>query len=459
MADGHFPTLVSATRDANAAANPLFTQLTDGTDLATITAGGSLNVNISNASIVVTATDLDIRDLTHVSDSVKVGDGTDFLAIAADGSIAVTDNGGSLTVDGTVAVSSVIPGTGATNLGKAEDAAHTSGDVGVMPLGVRSDAGGSLVSADGDYSPLSINASGELRVAAAVTVGDNKAEDAAHTSGDTGSYVLAVRQDTLASSTSADGDYASFKTNAAGALYVSVSNASIAVTATDLDIRDLTHVSDSIRIGDGTDLANVTASGELNVLASAQPGVDIGDVTINNAAGAAAVNIQDGGNSITVDGTVTVTATDLDIRDLTLAQDAVKVSANSTANSATNPIFVKEADSVVSNEVHSYNTASAVASDATSNHDYTVTGTTFLLKQVKFATSGGGKIEIQTGPVASLVSLAVGFIPKEGGIVQIDFNPPKEVPVTSTGTVRVIRTNRQGAAQDVYSTIIGNDIP
>lgn len=33
-----------------------------------------------------------------------------------------------------------------------------------------------------------------------------------------------------------------------------------------------------------------------------QPGVDIGDVTINNAAGAAAVNVQDGGNSLTVDG-------------------------------------------------------------------------------------------------------------------------------------------------------------
>ena len=42
------------------------------------------------------------------------------------------------------------------------------------------------------------------------------------------------------------------------------------------------------------------------VTAAAQPGVDIGDVTINNAAGAAAVNIQDGGNAITVDGTVTV---------------------------------------------------------------------------------------------------------------------------------------------------------
>lgn len=34
-------------------------------------------------------------------------------------------------------------------------------------------------------------------------------------------------------------------------------------------------------------------------------GTDIGDVTINNASGASAVNIQDGGNTITVDGTVT----------------------------------------------------------------------------------------------------------------------------------------------------------
>lgn len=40
-----------------------------------------------------------------------------------------------------------------------------------------------------------------------------------------------------------------------------------------------------------------------------QPGVDIGDVTVNNGAGAAAVNIQDGGNSITVDGTVGVSGT------------------------------------------------------------------------------------------------------------------------------------------------------
>jgi hypothetical protein len=341
MADGHFPTLVSATRDANASTNPLFVRLTDGTTNATFT-GSSLNVNITGGA----------------------ASGTEF------------------------------------------------------------------------------------------------AEDSAHTSGALGTLALVVRQDTLASSTSADGDYAALKVDSVGALYVSLTNTSVTVTATNLDIRDLTHVSDSVRIGDGTDLANVTASGELNVIATAQPGVDIGDVTINNAAGAAAVNIQDGGNSITVDGTVTATATDLDIRDLTLALDSVKISANTSANAVDNPIFVQiVSDVITSTEIHNYDTSSAIAADTADNHDYTVAGTTFLLKSVIAAFSGGGKVEVQTGPVASLTTKAVAFIPKEGGHVQLNFDPPIEVPVTSTGTVRVIRTNRQGQAQDVYSTIIGNDIP
>lgn len=45
-------------------------------------------------------------------------------------------------------------------------------------------------------------------------------------------------------------------------------------------------------------------AGAATLAAQTQPGVDIGDVTINNGVGAAAVNIQDGGNSITVDAPV-----------------------------------------------------------------------------------------------------------------------------------------------------------
>lgn len=67
------------------------------------------------------------------------------------------------------------------------------------------------------------------------------AEDSAAAGGEIGAYVLAVRQDTLASSTSADGDFASFKVDSLGRLYVAstvsapntgTSNGSITVDTT-----------------------------------------------------------------------------------------------------------------------------------------------------------------------------------------------------------------------------------
>lgn len=63
---------------------------------------------------------------------------------------------------GDVDVTSVVPGTGASNLGKAEDAAHSSGDTGVMALAVRDDALAAHSGTDGDYEPLHTNASGAL---------------------------------------------------------------------------------------------------------------------------------------------------------------------------------------------------------------------------------------------------------------------------------------------------------
>lgn len=71
----------------------------------------------------------------------------------------------------------------------------------------------------------------------------------------------------------------------------------------------------------------------------ANSGVDIGDVTINNGAGASAVNIQDGGNSITVDGTITVEqATSSSLK----AQVQGLQSANAVV--ASNPVLVGGTD-------------------------------------------------------------------------------------------------------------------
>lgn len=105
----------------------------------------------------------------------------------------------------------------------AEDSAHTTGEIGNFMLAVRADADGSLVDADGDYAPLQVDEDGFLKVAGKITVEAGDAEyleDSASASGNAGISVLAVRQDTLASSVDTDGDYAWFKTNSRGALWV-----------------------------------------------------------------------------------------------------------------------------------------------------------------------------------------------------------------------------------------------
>lgn len=498
MADGHFPTLVSIDRDPNSQTHPIFVRLTDSTDASLIDGSGNLNVILAANS------------------------GTDI---------------------GDVDVTSVIPGVGATNLGKAEDAAHSTGDTGVMVLGVRQDSQVDF-GADGDYVPLSIDADGAVRVAATITVAAEKTDDAAFTIATDKVNVSGY----LADETTPD----------------SVDEGDVGAARMTLDRKQLHVLVDATT--DSQRLA-IDSNGSASVIVAANSGTDIGDVTINNAGGGAAVNIQDGGNTITVDGTVAATQSGtwnistvttltgitndvniadggntisvddsggsltvdslselvddaaftvatssvtgigmladettpdsvdegdigiprmtLDRKQLIVLADAttdsqrlgidssghaqvdlaavsvtaVPVSATTAANTALNPLYVKSVDEVVSaTEVHNYDTQAALAGDGTDNHDYAVVNTTFLLKRVEFAASGGMKVEVQTGPVASLATVAVGFISKEGGTGVIIFDPPKEVPVASTGTVRVIRTNRQGQAQDVYSTIMGNDV-
>lgn len=64
---------------------------------------------------------------------------------------------------------------------------------------------------------------------------------------------------------------------------VVVSSGAITVSATNLDVRDLVHTADSVRIGDGTDLALVSAAGALLVDASATTQPVSGTVTGNPA--------------------------------------------------------------------------------------------------------------------------------------------------------------------------------
>lgn len=185
----------------------------------------------------------------------------------------------SVKMAGDVDVTSITPGTSAANLGKAQDAAHTSGDVGVMALAVHQSSAPSSLT-DGDYVPLSINAAGELRVTTGSGGGSSdlsarttitgsgtstnllcdshghlqvdvvstvpgtgaahlgKAEDAAHSSGDVGVMALAVRSDSLTAHAGASNDYSALQVNSDGALYTAASSLTQSIAATTLSNYD-----------------------------------------------------------------------------------------------------------------------------------------------------------------------------------------------------------------------------
>lgn len=86
--------------------------------------------------------------------------GAQAAVLTAAGALIGGDAANGLDVD----VTQIIPGTGATNLGKAEDAGHTTGDVGVMMLGVRNVTHASLSNTQLDYTPFALDNTGRLYV-------------------------------------------------------------------------------------------------------------------------------------------------------------------------------------------------------------------------------------------------------------------------------------------------------
>lgn len=101
-------------------------------------------------------------------------------------------------------------------------------------------------------------------------------------------------------------------------------------------------------------------------------------------------------------------------------------------------------------EVPQYNTASAVAANASNTQTYSP-GSTISFDGVDASASGQMKIEIQYGTTGSEATKAVFFTSK--GNLQLIWRLPNPVSITNTMSVKVIRTNMDNQAMDVYSTI------
>lgn len=219
---------------------------------------------------------------------------------------------------GDVDVTSITPGSGATNLGKAEDAAHSSGDVGVMALAVRKDSQAALAGTDGDYIPLTTDANGALYVTGGGG-GTQYVEDAAAAADPTGTAVNLIRADTPAGVVSTDGDNVAQRGSNYGAAYVTLLDSGgsfVSVGGGTQYDEDTAHVSgdkltmagvvrqDTATALSGTDgdrTALITdASGRLHV------NVGTGSVTANAGTNlnTSALALESGGNLATLAGAV-----------------------------------------------------------------------------------------------------------------------------------------------------------
>lgn len=335
------------------------------------TGGGTYyNVKVTPSGAMVTAgSEVYAEDSAHASGA----DGAFILAVRNDanavvtstdgdysqisvndkGAVAIQDGGNSITVDGTV--------NAQTSYSHKADDPYPGLAEGAFVLAVRNDnAATDMTDTDGDYSAMAVDRKGQVYVNQAtgnifnVRSNTEYAEDDVHNTGDRGNFILAVRNDNATTVfTDANGDYNPIAVDRSGEVFIktatttalnialpdegqqTMANSISVAIASDQSAVPIADGGGSITV-DGTVAATKSGTWTLD----ANSGVDIGDVTINNAAGASAVNIQDGGNSITVDGTVTATLpanSGVDIGDVTInnAAGASAVNIQDGGNSIT----------------------------------------------------------------------------------------------------------------------------
>ena len=391
---------------------------------------GSLPVRTQNAGDL----DIFISDATTPTQKLKVNaDGSVDTNFAAGSQIEITDGTDTLQVNADGSINTNFAAGSAVEITDGTDtlAIEADGSINVNA----SFSPGTLVRLTDGVENSEINASGELQVR------DDDANTLLGTiDADTSNLDVAL------------------STRASEATLSTVAGDTTSIDGKLVDGNDIGDVTinnaagaAAVNIQDGGN--SITVDGAVDASGStlgANDGVDIGDVTVNNGSGASAVNIQDGGNSITVD------ATALDIRALSDSTDSVAIGdgTETLAINTDGSINVKMSDRS-GTEIDDFDLGSAIASDATDNHDYVTTGA-FRLTQVHVSASSAMKAEVQieTGAATGVFdTLAVMFTTESDLNYSFVLKSPKLV--VSGARVRVIRTNLDNQAQDLYSTILG----
>jgi len=285
----------------------------------------------SGNAVSVTSNRLDVNAYLSATPTIDIGD----VSLLLGGTAASTNVGAN--TDQTLRVTMAVDDTlTQTLLGLShanEDDGHTSGDKGIMALGVRNNSlSTTFSSTDGDYTPIAVDSAGQVYVTDIWnSFTPKQTGEAASTSGHYGIGALAVRHDSLSAYAGIDeGDYTFLQVNASGALYVDIADGGqldtiidtleTTLTAIETDQAaieallitidsDTDAIKTAVQILDDWDDSNY-ANVNINLAGSDAPtggGAESGALRVtlaNDSTGV--ISIDDGGNTITVDGTVSV---------------------------------------------------------------------------------------------------------------------------------------------------------
>lgn len=201
------------------------------------------------------------------------------------------------------------------------------------------------------------------------------------------------------------------------------------VSATDLDIRDLLHTQDSVRLGDGTSFFTSTSeNGDIAL------DVHISNTEIAVIQGSDSPwSIDDNGGSITVD------AVDLDIRDLTHVSDSIRLGDGTTLTTVTTVGSDNGLDVYVLNDPATANTAIATNANPLSaaNTAEDVVASPLANRKTLFIYNNGNK-KIYIGE--SGVSAADGFPLTPGSYMELKAGAAVDIEWVGPDTNQEIRT-------------------
>lgn len=218
---------------------------------------------------------------------------------------------------------------------------------------------------------------------------------------------------------------------------------------------------------DGTNNQVFTATGQATVIITSPlpAGTNsIGTVVVSNFPTTVDTNYGTvGANTIRTAAQIGNATGAADFNNGATGAQTLRVAANLAVGGANvtlaNPVPVTIND-VPGVHINNFKDATAIAAGASDNHDYTVTAATVLhLNQIESSASGKAKMEIQVETGVATGSFSTKWVQfNSTANPNMHIEMEDDILVAAGVRVRVIMTNKDNQAQDLYSTISGYEL-